>query len=397
MDDLRRELEELLAEPLAAVQARERTGFERATEGRTEGRSVPLVLHGAGQLGRRTLAGLRALGLQVQAFSDNSARLQHQEVNGLPVLAPAEIVSRLGPDAVVVVSVWGSGSGHRFERTRAQLTQLGLRTVLPVAALYFAYPEQFLPHYSLDLPSRIIQAAPAVRAGFEALSDAASRAEYVRQLRFRLRLDFEQLAPPAPGPQYFVRSLFSPRADEVYLDCGAFEGDTVASFLELWNQQFGWLYALEPDPATYAKLCEYVATLPAAVRERIQTLPVAAWSSSTTLRFDAGSGLSSAASQHGTVEVAARSIDELTQGRPPTLIKMDIEGAEPQALQGAAESIRRGRPVLAICAYHVQDHLWTIPAYLRALVPDYEIRLCTYGEEGWDIVCYGVPPERATA
>jgi hypothetical protein len=73
---------------------------------------------------------------------------------------------------------------------------------------------------------------------------------------------------------------------------------------------------------------------------------------------------------------------------------MDIEGAEPEALAGAARTMARCRPVMAVCVYHRCDHLWIIPQLLKAANPDYRIFLRRYAEDCWETVCYAVPPER---
>jgi hypothetical protein len=106
----------------------------------------------------------------------------------------------------------------------------------------------------------------------------------------------------------------------------------------------------------------------------------------------AGSHLSS---EGATQAVECRCLDTLLDGRTPTLVKMDIEGAEPDALRGAFEVIRRARPILAVCAYHKSEHLWTLPQIMKAALPDYRISLRRYAEECWETVYYAVPPERA--
>ena len=74
---------------------------------------------------------------------------------------------------------------------------------------------------------------------------------------------------------------------------------------------------------------------------------------------------------------------------------MDIEGAEPGALLGARGLIQQHRPILAICVYHLQEHLWEIPQMLREMVADYNFHLRPHDREGWDLVCYAVPAERS--
>jgi hypothetical protein len=73
---------------------------------------------------------------------------------------------------------------------------------------------------------------------------------------------------------------------------------------------------------------------------------------------------------------------------------MDIEGAELQALRGAARLIRDHQPVLAVCAYHYNEHLWQLPMLMQELWPGYRIVLRRYAEQCWETVYYAVPPER---
>jgi hypothetical protein len=73
---------------------------------------------------------------------------------------------------------------------------------------------------------------------------------------------------------------------------------------------------------------------------------------------------------------------------------MDIEGAEPDALAGARRTITEHRPTLAICVYHVQDHLWTLPLAVADLVEDYRFVLRRYLSDCWEVVLYAIPRER---
>jgi hypothetical protein len=90
-------------------------------------------------------------------------------------------------------------------------------------------------------------------------------------------------------------------------------------------------------------------------------------------------------------------IDDLVDslGQPsPDFVKMDIEGAEPEALRGGSSFIKDRRPLLALCVYHRQNHLWELPLQVARVEPDYSFYLRPHNEEGWDLVCYSVPPDR---
>jgi hypothetical protein len=79
---------------------------------------------------------------------------------------------------------------------------------------------------------------------------------------------------------------------------------------------------------------------------------------------------------------------------PLTFIKMDIEGAEYDALLGAAKVIQRDRPILAICVYHTQSDIWRIPLLIHEMLPEHLLYLRAYEGDGFQTVMYAIPPER---
>jgi hypothetical protein len=103
------------------------------------------------------------------------------------------------------------------------------------------------------------------------------------------------------------------------------------------------------------------------------------------------SGASSTVSVTGDKEVQCVTLDELLAEERPTFIKMDIEGGEIEAIHGAARTIRRSRPKLAVCVYHSPDHLWQIPLLLKQMLPDFRLTLRSHMLDGFDTVCYCLP------
>jgi len=387
---LEKELEELLGEHLANVAEHERSAFDRLAGPLSE----QIVIFGAGKLGRKTLAGLRRQGIEPLAISDNSAALWHRPVEGLCVLPPKEAAERFGQRAVFVVAIWGAGHRHRQAQTCLQLAALGCTRVVNFGYLFWKYPDVFLPHYGVDLPHKICSQYEEVRNAFALWADEASRQEYLAQVRWRMHLDFDGLPRPVSCPQYFPPDLFSVLDDEVFIDCGAFNGDTIKALLEVRKGRFKGIVALEPDPANFDALRRYVGGLAENLRRRILLHPLAAAAHTGTLTFDACGTASSGMSALGTLMVDCVALDELLVGVHPTYLKMDIEGGEINALRGARDLIRRTRPVLAISAYHLQDHLWQVPLLIRSFCDDYAYYLRPHDEENWDLVCYAVPAHR---
>jgi FkbM family methyltransferase len=390
-DGLIRELDDLLSESIASARTRE----QRLRAELEAGRSKPIVLFGAGGLGRRTLALLRAAGRDVAGFIDNDSGRWGTDVDGVPVVSPADAAARFAADGLVVVTIWRAEGGHDFLETRDGLQRAGWQRVESFIPLYWALGAAALPYITIDAPSHVLAARDDVRAAASLWSDERSLREYVAQVRWRLTGDFGSLTPPEPD-QYFAHGLVSVGPDEVVVDCGAFTGDTlldVARRVDSWRAY----HAFEPDPASYDALETAVATLPAGLADRVQLHKAATSDRAGTAHFS-GTGLGSAAlTESGTFEVALVAVDEVVTDPPPTFIKMDIEGAESAALHGAARGIRDGRPLRAIAAYHKQADLWALPQQVSRMMPDYRLFLRPHVAEGFDTVLYAMSPERAPA
>lgn len=389
--DWREHLEHLLAEPLEQVRERAATAYDRAVGEPAR----PIVILGAGNLGRKLLAGLREEGVQPLAFSDNSASLWGREIDGLPVLSPADAARLHGESATFVLAIWRGEALESMADRVASYQRIGCRQVVHFGLLFWKYPQRFLPHFSLDLPQHVLTESEQIRAAFALLADDASRSAFVRHVHWRLHLDFDYLPHPASGAIYLREELFSLAADEVFVDCGAYDGDTLQQFVQYSDGQFAHAYCLEADPLNAERLRERAAALPAELAGRVSVLPVAVGEQSGTLRMHATGSVSSVVCADGDVEVACVTLDEALAGKKVTLLKMDIEGHEPAALRGAAACIREQRPVMAICVYHLQDHLWTLPLLMQSLATDYRFYLRAHVHDGWDLVCYAVPVERA--
>ncbi|MCU1234543.1 MAG: hypothetical protein JWP63_2510, partial [Candidatus Solibacter sp.] len=204
---------------------------------------------------------------------------------------------------------------------------------------------------------------------------------------------FDSMADPVPQTIYFPDDLFALTEREVFIDCGGYDGDTVRAFLKVSASRFERIVAFEPDPISYDKLVASVAALPREIAGRIETHRKATGSANGTVRF-AALGTRESAIGVGDSEVECVTLDRALSDAVPTHVKMDIEGAEMEALEGARNTIARHSPVLAICTYHLQNDLWRIPALIHSINPEYKFYLRPHLLEGWDVVCYAIPPQR---
>jgi hypothetical protein len=90
----------------------------------------------------------------------------------------------------------------------------------------------------------------------------------------------------------------------------------------------------------------------------------------------------------------ATSLDAALSEVCPTFVKLDVEGAEGAVLEGARDTLRRSRPVLAIALEHNSHDLWRLPLKVASLVDNYAFHFRHHSEQGFDLVCYAIPGER---
>jgi len=115
-----------------------------------------------------------------------------------------------------------------------------------------------------------------------------------------------------------------------------------------------------------------------------------AWSSSTILRFSARGDSSSHIAESGEIEIPVKALDDMILEERPTFIKMDIEGAETEALRGSRKIIEKYKPKLAICIYHKPEDLFEIPLLIREMCDEYRILIRQYSNSRFETVCYAI-------
>jgi FkbM family methyltransferase len=385
-DLLEKVLEELQSESRNDMIEREKSAFDRISAPF----SNSMVLFGAGWLGKLTLHGLRKAGLEPLGFSDNNSALWGKKVDGMLVLPPDEAIRLYGNKACFIVTIYNGTP------VRKQLKGLFCQRVIPFPCLFWKYSDIFVPWSGIDLPHRILDEKEDIRKGYGVLADDTSRREFCEQLRWRVLLDYACLSPYDNCLDTYFPSMIAPSDREIYVDCGAFDGDSIRSFLSHRNSMFDHIYALEPDRSNFSSLQKYVAGLPSRIRDKITIYRCAAASKNGITGFENLDSAGSRVSQDSeTTQVDCRRLDNLLVDVRPTYVKMDIEGAEMDAILGSSGLLEDAAPVVfSVCVYHRCDHLWRIPSLIHSMAPNHKMFLRRYAEECWEMVCYAVPSDR---
>lgn len=186
--------------------------------------------------------------------------------------------------------------------------------------------------------------------------------------------------------QYFDLPALRPMEREIFVDGGAFDGATAQAFAQ-WNKNYSKIYAFEPNHQSYAICKKALSLLP-----RSQCFSQGLWNRTAALDF-CGAGQGSHFTESGTAtgeQVQTVALDDIVGNDLVTFIKMDLEGAEANALQGAERTIRRCKPRLAICAYHKASDLWELPDLLLQFRPDYTFYMRHYSLSDLETVLYAV-------
>jgi FkbM family methyltransferase len=387
----KRRLDQLLAEDSSSILHRE----FNALEDRIGSLDNPFVLFGAGQLGRKVLKKLTAIGKRPIAFIDNNPMLWGTEVQGVPVIRPLDAACQFDPDSVgVITTIWFGEATDKMSDRINPIKGLGFKKIALFGHLAWKFPDEFLPHYSLDRPSKVIANAAHIRRAFDLLADEDSRVLFVNHIEWRLSLDYDLLPFPSTEEIYFNYRYVSHSPTEVLYDIGAYTGDSVESFLQsARGAQFSAIHSFEPSPNNFRTLRNYIAGL-GDLQSKIHAHQLALGDTEGGVRVETDSGPATRVG-FGNVAVPMTTIDLFVKSHAaPTFIKIDIEGFEPQCLQGAEQVIRSTAPVVAACVYHLQGHIWEILLQLHSYCADYRFSLCPHVADGWDLVLYAVPKSR---
>lgn len=187
--------------------------------------------------------------------------------------------------------------------------------------------------------------------------------------------------------QYF--EMFSPRHKEIFVDGGAYNGDTIFEFLA-WSKGCEYkVYSLEPIKGMYELVKKRLKKDDIA---DVDVLNAAVWCRNEELFFvDMGDGSNVIRNGREGIAVRGERIDDIVGEDGATFIKLDVEGAELEALRGACETIRACHPKLAICIYHKPMDILDIGKYILELNADYRFAIRHYTLTNCETVLYAIP------
>jgi FkbM family methyltransferase len=185
--------------------------------------------------------------------------------------------------------------------------------------------------------------------------------------------------------QYFPNDIISFQKNEIFVDCGVFDGETIKEFIFRNNNTFDYVYGFEPDKNNYEKSLNNLTGISF---PNITLFNLGSWDKNDILKFNSISERVSEIDENGTEEIKVDSIDNLIKNKKVSFIKMDVEGAELNSLKGAEINIKVNRPKLAICLYHKPEDIYNIIYWINSLELNYKYYIRLHTRFSQELVLY---------
>lgn len=313
----------------------------------------PNILYGMGNGAEKIVETMRSFGADIEAVFASDGFVRGHSFLNKKVQTYKEICERYEDFNVVL----------GFASNRKEV----LKTIKNISLEHPLYAPDF-PIAGSDLFTREYVALHEEKFDlvYNLLADETSKKDYLNILNYKISGKVDYLYDSFCQKSTIYDNILKLDNNETMVDIGAYDGDTIREFIEATRGKYNKIIALEPDEKNFNKLKNNTKHL-----QGVDLYNVGAWNDNDTLVFSKKAGRNSHLSKKG-VPIEVKALDLLINDEV-TFIKMDIEGAELNALSGAKNIISTHKPKLYICAYHKNEDLFTLPTKILELNSNYKI------------------------
>lgn len=315
----------------------------------------PIFIYGMGDGALKIMSVFKEKGITLSGIFASDEFVRGHSFQGYKVHKLSEIEEMV--DDFVIVLAFAAG----YQEIVDKITNLAEKHTLYVPDVPVAGGGLFTYEYCLENARKI-------RLVYDMLYDDYSRHVYANIINFKISGDISYLENVTTPKAEIYRDIIKPHLNETYVDLGAYNGDTISELLSITRGRYAGIYALEPDRKNFKKLSKFIDGMP-----NVYAFNAAAWCTDTELPFAAKAGRQSAICANSDTMIAARSVDSILGKKNATIIKMDVEGFEREAIWGAANNIARFSPRLMIALYHRNEDIFEIPLLIKTINPDYKL------------------------
>jgi len=327
-----------------------------------------VVIYGAGENGSKVEKYVKVHGSKVIAFCDSDEKKQGMILGGIEIISPQQAMMLDKP--IFIASTW-------YVEIMTYLKDLGASRVFNLSFIGVA-KQPMTKH----IEGHII-------ALYQRLEDIESKKVLCSLLEFLTDSSINALEQSL-YEQYLHPSLTCYDGLKM-IDGGACRGETLTTFSHVLDERTE-IVMFEPEQDNFEFLKNMLLTK--SCNSKIQLVPKGLWSDSTTLRFasatQSGAHYNCSIVNEGDINIDVLGLDDFCNDSQfePNFIKMDIEGAEVEALKASVSVIQQYRPELAICLYHDLDDLWLIPEFIESQDKNYKFTLGHHSDAWFETVLY---------
>ena len=337
----------------------------------------PIVLYGMGDGADKILDRFEVLGIRAAGVFASDEFVRGHSFRGFPVRKLSDTVAQFGADIVIVIA---------FASQRPEVLEKMYDLDARFAVVAPDVPVVPGPVFDADF---VRAHADEMERAYALLADEQSRRVFLDTVRFKLSGRLCYLRASETAKEEIFRTVLRPTGAEHFADLGAYNGDTIRELLSYTGGAFASITALEPDRRSFRKLSAWAED---SLSGDVTLVQAGAWHEDTVQCFSDQAGRQSRVAARGR-ETAMRALDSVLAGRPCTYLKMDVEGAEREAIAGAAQTIRQYRPRLNIAAYHRSADFFQLPLLIHTLCPAYRLYLRHHPYvPAWDTNLYAACP-----
>lgn len=291
-------------------------------------------------------------------------------------------MTQVPKDSIVVSAITG------FPKTaKEKLNSLNIKNIDYFAFYKYSGLDIEKPPFISDFKNDFLQNKNKYKQIYSLLQDKTSKEIFQDIINFKITYDlkFMKRFNNKTKLQYFEEDFFKVPPGCIFVDGGGYVGDTSLNFIEKYPD-YNKIYLFEPIKTNMEQAKTNL------IEENVEFLELGLSDFSGKAAFNSDES-SSKISEEGNMELNIDYIDNIFK-KKVDFIKLDIEGSELNAIDGASKLIARSKPILAICIYHKASDWYEIPNKILGIYNKYTMFLRHYMEGIYETVIYFIPPDK---
>lgn len=264
-----------------------------------------------------------------------------------------------------------------------KLDSLGYKNISYLAFCKYTNFDLTHPPFIMDFKKDYLDNKTKYQDTYDLLEDKHSKEVFEKVINFKISFDYNFMQGFTNNfeEQYFDKDLI-PDIDNIsFVDGGGYVGDTLPTIIKKFPN-FKKIYCIEPNDLHLS-----IAKKNFEQFKNIKFIHCGL-GKEKRLKIDDNKNANNCAHDYQASNI--NTIDNLIN-EEVDFIKMDIEGAEQDAIKGAQNIIKKYTPILAICIYHKAEDWYKVPEQVLKINSNYKVYIRHYMEGIFETVMYFIP------